>query len=175
MNPRRQCDQRARTEHPRSRRPAIRLHLPVREAKGLHGRRRELQLCAGQSGGTRTPSSPPQSDLSAARGGPPTSTEYYAKAYPGTRELQVLKDVGEMAVVASICPKVLKSADVRLRLQPRDERHRRSHESRFAPARVSAARRVTSRLSSALSGTRCTASRAPGALPSHALRAAQNS
>jgi hypothetical protein len=29
----------------------------------------------------------------------------YAKAYPGTRELQVLKDLGPQSVVASICPK----------------------------------------------------------------------
>jgi len=29
-----------------------------------------------------------------------------AKAYPGTRELQVLKDLGDNAIVASICPKV---------------------------------------------------------------------
>jgi hypothetical protein len=29
-----------------------------------------------------------------------------AKAYPGTRELQVLKDFGDNAIVASICPKV---------------------------------------------------------------------
>lgn len=30
-----------------------------------------------------------------------------AKAYPGLRHLQVLKDVGDAAIVASICPKVL--------------------------------------------------------------------
>lgn len=29
----------------------------------------------------------------------------FAKAYPGTRHLEVLKDVGDQAVVASICPK----------------------------------------------------------------------
>jgi hypothetical protein len=35
-----------------------------------------------------------------------------AKAYPGLRHLQVLKEVGDAAIVASICPKVLdKSAD----------------------------------------------------------------
>jgi len=39
-------------------------------------------------------------------GGAPGTTQYYAKAYPGARELQVLKDIGDHAVVASICPKV---------------------------------------------------------------------
>jgi hypothetical protein len=39
-------------------------------------------------------------------GGPPGTTQYYAKAYPGARELQVLKDFGGNAIVASICPKV---------------------------------------------------------------------
>lgn len=38
-------------------------------------------------------------------------TQYFAKAYPGTRQLQVLKGVGESAIVASICPKV-SSGDV---------------------------------------------------------------
>jgi len=32
-------------------------------------------------------------------------TQVYAKAYPGTRHLQVLKDFGKNAIVASICPK----------------------------------------------------------------------
>lgn len=35
-----------------------------------------------------------------------TATQVAAKAYPGTRELQVLKDLGDNAIVASICPKV---------------------------------------------------------------------
>jgi hypothetical protein len=39
-------------------------------------------------------------------GGPAGTTQYAAKAYPGTRELQVLKDFGDNAIVASICPKV---------------------------------------------------------------------
>lgn len=34
------------------------------------------------------------------------STQYFAKAYPGTRQLEVLKGVGENSIVASICPKV---------------------------------------------------------------------
>jgi hypothetical protein len=34
-----------------------------------------------------------------------------AKAYPGARELQVLKDFGDNAIVASICPKVTTTAD----------------------------------------------------------------
>ncbi|HTA93110.1 MAG TPA: hypothetical protein VK745_26205 [Polyangiaceae bacterium] len=39
-------------------------------------------------------------------GGPAGTTQYFAKAYPGARELQVLKDFGANAIVASICPKV---------------------------------------------------------------------
>lgn len=34
-----------------------------------------------------------------------SSMQRYAKAYPGTRQLQVLRDLGEQAVVASICAK----------------------------------------------------------------------
>jgi hypothetical protein len=40
-------------------------------------------------------------------GGAPTIEQNYAKAYPGLRHLQVLKEFGENSVVASICPKVL--------------------------------------------------------------------
>jgi hypothetical protein len=40
-------------------------------------------------------------------GGPAGTTQHYAKAYPGTRVLQVLKDFGSNSIVASICPKVL--------------------------------------------------------------------
>lgn len=39
------------------------------------------------------------------------TTQYFAKAYPGLRELQVLKDVGESAVVASICAKEMTDTD----------------------------------------------------------------
>ncbi len=39
-------------------------------------------------------------------GGAAGTTQYYAKAYPGTRHLQVLRDFGPNAIVASICPKV---------------------------------------------------------------------
>jgi hypothetical protein len=35
-----------------------------------------------------------------------SATQTSAKAYPGARELQVLKDFGDNAIVASICPKV---------------------------------------------------------------------
>ncbi len=37
------------------------------------------------------------------------TTQYFAKAYPGLRQLQVLKDFGSNSIVASICPKVLTS------------------------------------------------------------------
>ena len=39
-------------------------------------------------------------------GGAPGTTQYYAKAYPGARELTVLRDFKANAIVASICPKV---------------------------------------------------------------------
>ena len=44
-------------------------------------------------------------------GGAAATTQYSAKAYPGARELQVLKDFGDNGIVASICPKVTKSAN----------------------------------------------------------------
>jgi hypothetical protein len=40
-------------------------------------------------------------------GGAPSTTQHYGKAYPGLRPLEVLKGIGESAIVASICPKVL--------------------------------------------------------------------
>ena len=39
--------------------------------------------------------------------GPADTLQRSAKAYPGLRHLQVLKEVGDAAIVASICPKVL--------------------------------------------------------------------
>jgi hypothetical protein len=42
------------------------------------------------------------------------TTQTHAKAFPGTRQLEVLRDLGkrtENAIVASICPKVTQSAD----------------------------------------------------------------
>ncbi|HWZ91833.1 MAG TPA: hypothetical protein VNW92_23380, partial [Polyangiaceae bacterium] len=38
-------------------------------------------------------------------GGPAGTTQYYAKGYPGARELTVLRDFKDNAIVASICPK----------------------------------------------------------------------
>jgi hypothetical protein len=43
-------------------------------------------------------------------GGPTGTTQYYAKAYPGVRQLRVLQGIGEQAVVASICPKVVRAS-----------------------------------------------------------------
>lgn len=40
-------------------------------------------------------------------GGPAETTQYFGKAYPGQRPLEVLRGIGESAIVASICPKVL--------------------------------------------------------------------
>lgn len=45
------------------------------------------------------------------QGGASSTTQYYAKAYPGLRHLQVLRDFGENSVVASICPKVLEQGN----------------------------------------------------------------
>lgn len=40
-------------------------------------------------------------------GGPAGTTQYFGKAYPGSRPLEVLKGIADAAIVASICPKVL--------------------------------------------------------------------
>jgi hypothetical protein len=40
-------------------------------------------------------------------GGQPTTTQHFEAAYPGVRHLQLLKALGDNAVTASICPKVL--------------------------------------------------------------------
>jgi hypothetical protein len=40
-------------------------------------------------------------------GGPLDIVQYYGRAYPGLRHLQVLEQVGDSGIVASICPKVL--------------------------------------------------------------------
>ncbi len=37
-------------------------------------------------------------------GAPQENTQYFAKAYPGTRFLEVMKGIGDSAVVTSICP-----------------------------------------------------------------------
>lgn len=44
-------------------------------------------------------------------GGAPQKAQYWAKAYPGTRILQVLRDFGENSIVGSICPKVVDDQD----------------------------------------------------------------
>ncbi len=44
-------------------------------------------------------------------GGPATTRQSYAKAYPGTRHLAVLKGLSEQGIVASICPKLTVSAN----------------------------------------------------------------
>lgn len=40
-------------------------------------------------------------------GGPAGTTQYYAKAYPGLRLLQVLREFKDNAIVASACPKLM--------------------------------------------------------------------
>jgi len=44
------------------------------------------------------------------QGGANINQQTHAKAYPGVRELQVLKDFGDNAIVASVCPKLMKPA-----------------------------------------------------------------
>jgi hypothetical protein len=44
-------------------------------------------------------------------GGPAGTTQYFGKAYPGTRILQVLRDFGENSIVGSICPKITDSSN----------------------------------------------------------------
>jgi len=46
------------------------------------------------------------SPLCQSPGGVPGTTQYSAKAYPGTRQLRVLKELGDNAIAASICPKI---------------------------------------------------------------------
>jgi len=45
------------------------------------------------------------------QGGATINTQTAAKAYPGTRELSVLQGLGDNAIIASICPKVIVAAD----------------------------------------------------------------
>jgi hypothetical protein len=40
-----------------------------------------------------------------------TASQYWGKAYPATRVLQVLRDFGENSIVGSICPKILDNVD----------------------------------------------------------------
>jgi len=44
-------------------------------------------------------------DCQPPSGGPPGTTQYFAEAYPGTRELLVAQALADRAVPASICPK----------------------------------------------------------------------
>jgi hypothetical protein len=57
--------------------------------------------CSAEAAAQRSPLCQPPG------GGEPGTQQYYAKAYPGLRQLQVLREFGANAVVASICPKVL--------------------------------------------------------------------
>ncbi len=43
--------------------------------------------------------------------GQSSPTQYFAKAYPGLRELAVLKGVGDAGIVASVCPKIQDGAN----------------------------------------------------------------
>jgi hypothetical protein len=49
--------------------------------------------------------------LCQAKDGSYGTTQYFAKGYPGTRELEVLKGVGDNAIVASICAREVSNTD----------------------------------------------------------------
>lgn len=51
---------------------------------------------------------PEESPLCQQTDGSYSTSQRYAKGYPGTRHLQVAKDFGENSIIASICPKVSK-------------------------------------------------------------------
>lgn len=51
-------------------------------------------------------------------GGAAVTTQYYGKAYPGLRPLEVLRGIGDSAIVASICPKVLTEGKVGYGYEP---------------------------------------------------------
>jgi hypothetical protein len=51
---------------------------------------------------------PPTSSPLCQQGNTFSTTQYRAKAYPGLRELEVLKGIGNQAIVASICPAEVK-------------------------------------------------------------------
>jgi hypothetical protein len=51
-------------------------------------------------------------------GGPAEPKQYFGKAYPGLRTLEVLKGIGDSAIVASICPKVLKETEAGYGYEP---------------------------------------------------------
>lgn len=51
-------------------------------------------------------------------GGAAEAKQHYGKAYPGLRPLEVLKGIGDSAIVASICPKVLTEGQVGYGYEP---------------------------------------------------------
>jgi hypothetical protein len=65
--------------------------------------------CAPKTGGDSSAVIAANSPL--CQGGASINTQTWAKAYPSTRALSVLQGLGDNAIVASICPKVLNAAD----------------------------------------------------------------
>ncbi len=61
--------------------------------------------CAADAAAQRRPLCQPPA------GGEPGTQQFFAKAYPGLRQLRVLREFGENAVVASICPKLMNPND----------------------------------------------------------------
>lgn len=66
-------------------------------------------------------------------GGPAGTTQYFDSASPGIRHLQLLKALGDNAVTASICPKVVQPGDVDYGYQPAMKALARRLASAFDP------------------------------------------
>ena len=70
----------------------------------------EARDCTSYSGGCDCDGSSPDRPLCQAPGEDVVSTtQYYDRAYPGLRYLQVLREYGSNSIVASVCPKALDS------------------------------------------------------------------
>ena len=95
----RQPDQRTRVDHPRQR-PPVRLRLQARRRPRTAARRPAPAATATTSTRATRPTT-----RCVRTSGSYSKVQRYAKAYPGLRQLEVLHDIGDQAVVASICPK----------------------------------------------------------------------
>ncbi len=78
--------------------------FPLREPRDCTGVGSRCDCAPGESSPSDPVCQPPD-------GGPAGTTQYYAKAFPGLRELDVLRRHGANSIVASICPKTQVDAD----------------------------------------------------------------
>jgi hypothetical protein len=72
--------------------------FPLPEQRNCAERDPKTEACDCYEGDLNRPLCEAQPGVSA-----PGTTQYWAKAYPGTRQLEVLRDYGENSIVASIC------------------------------------------------------------------------